>query len=153
MVQGMRIAIGSDMPAHVVDLVIEEVRRRGHEVVVVGASKEGREVPWPRVALEVAEMVRSGECDEGIVMCWTGTGVTIVANKVPGIRAALCVDAETAKGARKWNHANVLAMSIRLTSEYVAKEILEAWFTTPFDEKEKPMINMVEEVENKYMKQ
>ena len=148
----MKVAIGSDMPARVVDAVVEYLRERGYEVVLVGAAATGREEPWPEVAREVAERVAREECDEGIVLCWTGTGVAIAANKVPGVRAALCADPETARGARKWNHANVLAMSIRLTTEYLAEEILDAWFSTPYDEKERPMVEMVEEIEREYSK-
>lgn len=149
----MKVAVGSDMPCRLGEVVVEELTKRGIEIVKVGALVSGKEEPWPKVAQEVAELVASGECREGILMCWTGTGVCIVANKVPGIRAALCLDAETARGARKWNHANILVLSIRLVSEYVVKEILDAWFSTPWDEKEKPMIDLVLEVERKYCKE
>lgn len=148
----MKIAVGSDEKTRLTDVVVEELKKRGHGVVLCGALRTSRDVPWPDAALEVAEKVASGECDEGILFCWTGTGVSIVANKVPGIRAALCADAETARGARKWNHANVLVMSLRLTSEAVAKEILDAWFSTPFDPKEAEMIERVKEVEKRYMR-
>jgi ribose 5-phosphate isomerase B len=82
-------------------------------------------------------MVAAGEAQQGVVCCWTGTGVSIAANKVLGIRAALCGDAETARGARKWNDANVLALSLRLTSQQLAKEILDGWLETNFDESER----------------
>src|SRR5713226_7673078 len=85
---------------------------------------------WPDVGEKIGMEVRSGRADQGVVFCWTGTGVTIAANKVPGARAALCWDAETARGARLWDDANVLAMSLRSTSPGVAKEILDAWFST-----------------------
>lgn len=146
----MRIAVGSDERTGLTDFVVEELKRRGHEIALCGALKTGDEVPWPEVGLEVAEKVASGECDEGILFCWTGTGVSIVANKVPGIRAALCADAETARGARKWNHANILVMSLRLTSEPVAKEILDAWFSTPFDPNESAAVERIKEIERKY---
>lgn len=84
------------------------------------------------VAEQVARDVAEGRAEQGIVMCWTGTGVSIAANKIPGVRAALCLDAETARGARRWNHANVLALSMRSTSEQVAREILHAWFDEPY---------------------
>jgi ribose 5-phosphate isomerase B len=87
---------------------------------------------WPDVAHGVAEVVSRGEADQGVVFCWTGTGASIAANKVPGIRAALCADAETARGAKLWNNANVLALSLRRTSDTVAKEILDAWFQTQY---------------------
>ncbi len=86
------------------------------------------------VTLHAVERVTHGAADEAIVMCWTGTGCTIAANKVPGIRAALCHDAETAKGARTWNHANALGLSLRATPEPIAKEILQAWFDTPLSD-------------------
>ena len=101
---------------------------RKAEVVAHGALQEGEDPNWPIVAGRVAEDVAEGRCQQGVLLCWTGTGVSIAANKVPGIRAALCVDAETARGARLWNDANVLCMSLRLTSPQVASEILDAWF-------------------------
>jgi ribose 5-phosphate isomerase B len=88
------------------------------------------------------EEIKQGRADEGIVLCWTGTGCALVANKVPGIRAALCGDAETAKGARIWNHANVLALSLRLTSDALLKEILKAWFETPYSTDEWNLLQM-----------
>ncbi len=87
---------------------------------------------WPGVAKQVAEDVATRQADEGILFCWTGTGVSIAANKVSGVRAALCGDAETARGARVWNNANLLCLSLRTTSEAEAQEILEAWFSTPY---------------------
>jgi ribose 5-phosphate isomerase B len=91
---------------------------------------------WPQVARKVAEAVAANDVDEGILFCWTGTGVSIAANKVPGIRAALCDDAETARGARLWNNANVLCLSIRRTSEVRAGEILDSWFNTAYEPNE-----------------
>lgn len=131
----MKLAIGSDEKTHVTDAVIESVRKRGHEVVVYGPLA-GNDDLWPAVARDVAEAVATGVVDEGILFCWTGTGVSIAANKVPGIRAALCADAETARGARLWNAANVLCLSLRQTSEVVAREILDMWFATRYEPNE-----------------
>lgn len=125
----MKIAVGSDMKTHVTDVVVAELRRRGHSVEVFGALVETPAL-WSKVAVEVAEMVAGGIFDQAVLFCWTGTGISLAANKVKGIRAALCQDAQTAEGARKWNDANVLAMSLRVVSEPVAKEILDAWFAT-----------------------
>lgn len=125
----MKIAVGSDMNTHVTGVVVDELRRRGHAVTVFGALVKTPAM-WSKVALEVAEKVASGEFDQAVLFCWTGTGISLAANKVRGIRAALCQDAQTAEGARKWNDANILAMSLRTTSEQVAKEILDAWFAT-----------------------
>jgi ribose 5-phosphate isomerase B len=129
----LKIALSSDERTHLVDTVIEELEKRGHHVVYFGPDTGG-DADWPVVTEQAAEQVARGEVDEGIVMCWTGTGCTIAANKVPGIRAALVHDAETARGARVWNHANVLALSLRATPEAVAQEILDAWFETPFSD-------------------
>ena len=133
----MRIAIGSDERTHLTDTVVRELEKRGIELEVYGAlSPERLECLWPQVGRDVARRAALGACDEGILFCWTGTGVTIVANKVPGVRAALCADAATAAGAKRWNHANVLAMSLRTTSTEVAREMLDAWFSTPYGEGE-----------------
>lgn len=133
----MKIAIGSDERTHLTDMLIEEIRKRGHDLILFGSLSETyTDVDWPLVSSKVAEAVASGRADEGIVCCWTGTGASIAANKVGGIRAALCHDAETARGARIWNHANVLALSLRSTSEAIAREILDAWFSTPYSDDE-----------------
>ena len=133
----MKIAIGSDERTHLTDMVIEDLKQRGHELLLFGPLAENDpDVDWPLTSSNVARAVAAQQADEGIVFCWTGTGASIAANKVQGIRAALCYDAETAKGARTWNHANVLALSIRATSEAIAKEILEAWLSTPYSEDE-----------------
>jgi ribose 5-phosphate isomerase B len=125
----MKIAVGTDMDAPVVRAVVEDLKRRGHAVEAFGALVETPAM-WSKVAVEVAEKVANREFDQAIVFCWTGTGISLAANKVKGIRAALCHDAETARGARMWNDANVLALSICTLSEAVAKEILDAWFST-----------------------
>jgi ribose 5-phosphate isomerase B len=127
----MRIAVSADERCHIVDVILEELADRGHEVLYFGPDP-GEEKDWPEVTAQAVRRVVTGEADEAIVMCWTGTGASIAANKVKGIRAALCHDAQTAKGARIWNHANVLALSMRATSDAVAKEILDAWFSTPY---------------------
>jgi ribose 5-phosphate isomerase B len=127
----MRIALGADDSTRVVDVIAELLNAQGHQVTRYGKAA-GINESWASTGQKVAEAVAKGEQQQGIVCCWTGTGVSIAANKVPGVRAALCVDAETARGARKWNDANVLALSLRLTSEDVAKEILLAWLAEPY---------------------
>lgn len=127
----MRIAFGADERTALTDHVVNVLRGRGHEVTVTADA-----APWPDAGRAVGEAVATGEADVGVVCCWTGTGVSIAANKVPGVRAALCTDAETARGARRWNDANVVALSLRLTSPVVAEEILDAFLTTAADEAE-----------------
>jgi ribose 5-phosphate isomerase B len=147
----MKIALSTDERTNLVDVVLAELRKRGHEVVYFG-PEAGGEADWPEVTRQAAEQVVEGQADEAIVMCWTGTGCTIAANKVPGIRAALCQDAATAKGARVWNHANVLGLSLRATPEGIAKEILDAWFETPYSDDEWNLRQMqrIKELEQKY---
>ena len=147
----MKIAIGSDEKCHLTDFVVDEVTKMGHEVTLFGPLA-GNSAGWSTVAQAVGESVVQREVDEGILFCWTGTGVSLAANKVPGIRAALCADAETARGARLWNNANVLCLSIRLTSEVVAKEILSSWFETAYlpNEEDDTCLAQVTAVEEKY---
>jgi ribose 5-phosphate isomerase B len=142
----MKIALGSDERTHVTDFVEEELRRLGHEVEVIGPPA-GEELQWVDVAERVARRVASGEAEQGVLFCWTGTGVSMTANKAPGIRAALCGDAETARGTRRWNDANVLCLSLRATSEVVAKEILDAWFETQPDASEAENIEKLKELD------
>lgn len=131
----MRIAIAADERAGIADAVVAELRRRGHETELHGALAEGEPDGWAWASERAAREVASGGADQGVVCCWTGTGAAMAATKVPGIRAALCADAETARGARRWNDANVLALSLRTTSEAMLAEILDGWFEgAPSDE-------------------
>jgi ribose 5-phosphate isomerase B len=118
----MRIVVGADDEGPVADDVIDELRARGHEVTVLDRGQ------WPDVARRVGETVASGDADQGVLFCWTGTGTSMAANKVPGVRAALVWDPWVAEGARRWNDANVLVMSLKRTSPDTARNILEAWF-------------------------
>jgi ribose 5-phosphate isomerase B len=124
----MRIAVAADEDTGVATAVVEQLRARGHEPLLHGALSPDERDDWAWASEAAARDVADGRADQGVVCCWTGTGASIAANKVPGIRAALCADAETASGARKWNDANVLALSLRTTSEAVLAEILDAWF-------------------------
>jgi ribose 5-phosphate isomerase B len=124
----MRIAVSSDMDTPVARALVEQVRARGHEPLPHGALADDERDDWAWCSELAARDVVTGEAEQGIVCCWTGTGASIAANKVAGVRAALCGDAETARGARRWNDANVLAISLRTTSEPLLAEILDAWF-------------------------
>ena len=124
----MKISVAADERTGVADAVVDELRKRGHEPIAHGALADGERDDWAWASEAAARDVAVGRADQGIVCCWTGTGASIAANKVHGIRAALCADAETAAGARKWNDANVLALSLRTTSEALLGEILDAWF-------------------------
>jgi ribose 5-phosphate isomerase B len=147
----MRIAVASDEPYAVNEFVVTELEKRGHTAVRFGSLQSLREEPWPSVAQEAARAIVSGDCQEGVFFCWTGTGIAMAANRIPGIRAALCIDAETAAAARIWNHANVLALSNRLTSNDVAKEILAAWFRSdPQDPRGADAVRQLADIEKKY---
>jgi ribose 5-phosphate isomerase B len=124
----MRISVAADERTGVAEAIVRELRQRGYEPLLHGALNFQDRNDWAWASEAAARDVAEGRADQGIVACWTGTGASIAANKVPGVRAALCGDAETARGARKWNDANVLALSLRATSEAVLGEILDAWF-------------------------
>ena len=126
----MRIAVAADERTGVADAVVDELRRRGHEPLPHGALNDAERDDWAWCSEAAARDVAEGRAQQAIVCCWTGTGASIAANKVPGVRAALCADAQTAQGARQWNDANVLAISLRATSEAELGEILDAWFAT-----------------------
>lgn len=136
----MRIAFGTDERTAVTDAVEAWLAEHDHEVVVP-AERGG---PWPSVGAAVGHAVASGEAERGVVCCWTGTGVTIAANKVPGVRAALCTDGPTAEGARRWNDANVVAFGLRLTTEAVAEELLAAFLGTEVDADEQATIDLLD---------
>jgi ribose 5-phosphate isomerase B len=135
----VRIVLGSDEDAPLVATTVEHLRQAGHEVDVIAVDD-----PSPEVGRSVGEAVVSGRADLGVVCCWTGTGVSIAANKVAGVRAALCSDATTADGARRWNDANVLALSIRTTTDALAGEILDAFVSGRPDPEEAAVIATVE---------
>ncbi len=143
----MRIALGSDLRTELTDFLERRLRELGHEVVQFGALEPGGDDAWTSTGRAVGEAVASGTCDQGIVCCWTGTGVSIAANKVRGVRAALCGDAATASGARVWNDANVLAFSLRTVSVALCQEMLDAWFagTPTADARYRAMIDTLVE--------
>jgi ribose 5-phosphate isomerase B len=124
----MRIAVSSDERTGIADAVVDELRRRGHEPLLHGALSDEERDDWAWSSEAAARDVAEGRADQAVVCCWTGTGASIAANKVAGVRAALCGDAKTAEGARTWNDANVLALSLRATSQAELAEILDAWF-------------------------
>ena len=119
----MRIVLGADDEGAVADAVVDELRSRGHDVEVLEREQ------WPALAARVARAVSAGEADQGVLFCWTGTGTSMAANKVPGVRAALAWDPWIAEGARKWNDANVLVMSLKRTDPGIAREIVRAWLS------------------------
>jgi len=135
----MRIAFGTDERTALTAGVVADLRAAGHDVTVVADG-----IDWPDVGRAVGEAVASGQADRGVVVCTTGTGVAIAANKVPGVRAALCTDAWTATGARRWNDANVLAFGLRLTTATVAAEMLDAFLSTDVDDAEDALVARLE---------
>jgi ribose 5-phosphate isomerase B len=134
----MKVAFGTDETTPVTDELKAELLRLGHAVLVVADP-----LRWADAGRAVGEAVASGQADVGIVCCYTGTGVSMAANKVPGVRAALCGDVETARGARQWNDANVLALSLRLTTEELGRELIEAFFANAPDGSEVDQIALL----------
>ena len=143
----MRIAVGSDEQTPVTDVMVAELHRLGSRVELYGALTHGDDSSWPVVAQRVACRVAEGAVEQGLLFCRTGTGVSMAANKTPGVRAALCVDAATAAGARRWNDANLLCLSLRLTSAQVAREILEAWLSASPEDSERANIRRLYELD------
>jgi ribose 5-phosphate isomerase B len=145
----MKIAVASDEKTYLTDFVLDELKRRGYATILFGPLI-GEDLPWTLASEKLADSVSNGVADEGVLFCYTGTGASIAANKVKGIRAALCSDAETARGARWWNDANVLVMSLRKTSTEVAKEILDAWFSESVLDEEKIYVEQVSDIEERH---
>lgn len=143
----MKIALGADDSTQLVDFIARYLESKGHSVKRYGKAS-GKDEAWGPTALELAESVAQGEHDTGVLCCWTGTGVSIAANKVSGVRAALCADSQTAIGARKWNDANVLALSLRSTSEEIAREILDAWLGEPYGATEEESLSAIRKRES-----
>jgi ribose 5-phosphate isomerase B len=140
----VRIVVGADDEGEVAETVVEELRRRGHEVILLDRDQ------WPDVARSVGETVSSGEADQGMLFCWTGTGTSMAANKVPGVRAALVWDPWIADGARRWNDANVLVMSLKRTDPETARAILDAWLAVEApDEDERENIARLAELDRR----
>jgi ribose 5-phosphate isomerase B len=146
----MRIAVASDELYPVNTHVCSLLQGLGHEVVRFGALVDGQEAPWAEVAEQAAACVARGECDEGILFCWTGTGICMAANKLAGIRAALCAEPAVVRAARIWNHANVLCLSNRSLSNDVAKEMIHAWLETSPTEQGADGVRRLREVEARH---
>ena len=136
----MKLVVGTDDNLELARTVVGDLRTRGHDVTVLDAE------PWPDVARRVGEAVAAGEADQGVLFCWTGTGTSMAANKVPGVRAALVWDPWIAEGARRWNDANVLVMSLKLTDTETARAILDAWFSvaTPDEDERENIARLME---------
>jgi ribose 5-phosphate isomerase B len=145
----LKIAVASDEKTALTDFVVEELKKRDHKVQLFGPLI-GEALPWTLASEKLADAVAKGEAEEGVLFCYTGTGASMAANKIPGIRAALCSDAQTARGARWWNDANILVLSLRATSPEVAKEILDAWFSETVRPDEIDTINHLKEIEARH---
>lgn len=139
----MRIAVGSDSVSEATDAVAEALRARGHTLLLRGALA-GSDGGWAEVGREVGRLVAGGEAEQGVLFCWTGTGVSIAANKVRGVRAALCGDAETARGARAWNDANILCLALSSLTPERAISVLDAWLAGEPDGTETEQIARIE---------
>jgi ribose 5-phosphate isomerase B len=141
----MRIAYACDDENDTTRAVIDFLNATGHEVVRPTTSDR-----WPDLGEAVGRAVVDGAADFGVVMCWTGTGTAIAANKVPGVRAALAWDPWIARGARLWNDANVLALSLKRLAPDVAVEVVQSFLAVPSpDEDEAGNIALIGEIETR----
>jgi ribose 5-phosphate isomerase B len=142
----MNILLGSDEHLPVTDIILSWLKDHGHTVTLCGhLSDEKMKWHWAEIGREIGKRVGNGEFDMGVGLCWSGTGVSLAANKEKNARAILAWDAETAKLARKWDDANILCMSMRFTSDTLAQEILTAWFSEPFDEETLDQVKYLKE--------
>jgi ribose 5-phosphate isomerase B len=144
----MNIALCADAPYPVNAFIQTFLEEKGHTCILFGAFASNTDVCWAQAGRKAAQAVANGTCQEGVFLCWSGTGISMVANKVSGVRAALCTDTGTAKAARIWNHANVLALSHRLVTNDLATEILEAWLTTPLDQRAEKALEVLQEMDS-----
>lgn len=141
------VSFGADDDGPVAAAILAELKARGFDVRGYGPAT-GSSEQWAEIGERVALDVTEGRAESGIAACYTGTGVSIAANKVRGARAALCADAETAKGARAWNDANVLCLSLANTKPEDVGAILDAWFSgEPVDETERANIDRLRDIE------
>jgi ribose 5-phosphate isomerase B len=142
----MRLVVASDEQTPLTDEIVADLRHRGHELTLMGhLVADDQKWRWADIGKAAARLVASGEVEQGILFCWSGTGVCIAANKVRGMRAALCWSPVIAELARKWDDANVLCMSLKETAPAVARDILDAWFATAFDEEDLRQAHTVDE--------
>ena len=145
----MIISIGTDQKTKIVDELISQLKKRDYEIIYYG-PKDKENLDWTQTTINAVKLVLENKADEAIVLCGTGTGASIAANKFNGIRAALCNDSETAAGARKWNDANVLALSLNNLNFENLNETLDSWFTTKFlnNTWNKTQINILKKIES-----
>ena len=138
----MVISVAADELAGIAEVLLGALERRGHRALAHGALSDDERDDWAWASEAAARDVLDGRAEQAVVCCWTGTGASIAANKLPGVRAALCADAATAAGARRWNDANVLALSLRATSAAQLEEILDAWFAAGVSAEEADRANV-----------
>jgi ribose 5-phosphate isomerase B len=149
------VGLGSPKMAHLVDAVVEHLKALGYELVLCG-TLGGTPTDYITSTLEAGELIGRNHCEQAILFCNTGTGVTLIANKMPNVRAALCVDPYSAKIARQANNANVLVLGIRLTGEKHAIEIVDEWLRSdPADAPDtwKEFHRRTDEVESRFFRE
>jgi ribose 5-phosphate isomerase B len=147
----MRIAVGCDeVGLPLLEVVREQLAERGEDVVDFGVHATDP-VLYPDIALDVAQAVASGQCERGILICGTGIGMSISANKVPTVRAALCHDTYSAERARKSNDAQVLTMGARVIGPELAKQVVSAWLASEFEGGgSQPKVDRMKEIDEEF---
>lgn len=150
----MKVAFGCDHAAiDLKNVLMEHLKAKGYECVDYGAQDPNVKVDYPISGLQVAEAVASGEVDKGVLVCGTGIGISLAANKVPGIRAAVCSEPYSAKLTVQHNNANIIAMGARVVGDELAKMIVDAFFDAEFEGgRHANRVNMITDIEKKYNK-
>lgn len=146
----MKIVIGNDHAATELKfLIMDYLRELGHEVVNFGTD-DGESCDYPEYGERVGQAVASGEADCGVLICGTGVGISIAANKVPGVRAAVCSDTATARLVKQHNNANIIAFGARIVGSELAKDIVKAYLDAEFlGGRHQTRIDMIHEIESR----
>ena len=151
----MKIGFGNDHTAvELKKLIMEHLKEKGHECIDFGLSDEAGKCDYPVSGLAVAEAINAGKVDKGVLICGTGIGISLAANKVPGIRAAVCSESYSAKMAAMHNEANIIAFGARVVGSEVAKAIVDAFFETEYEGgRHIARVDMIRDIEKKYSKE
>ena len=149
----MKIAIGCDHGGIVLKPIVKKVLEENEIEIVDMGCNDTKSVDYPDYALLVAEAVSKGEVDKGIILCGTGIGISIAANKVKGVRAAVCHDLFTAQMCAQHNDANILSIGGRVVDEELAGQMVQVWLDTPFEGgRHNGRVAKISQIEDKYFK-
>lgn len=130
----MKIVVASDERTKLTDFVVDWLKSQGHTLILLGVLGDSINDRWVEIGKKTGLLVSEGKVERGILFCWSGTGICMAANRIKGARAALCWDRQIARLARKWDNANILCLALVSIKEDEAKEIIDTFLSSPFDE-------------------